>query len=631
MGASPILVNGRVYVMGNVNSKERISCLNVHSNGAVVWYQEYAQGLDPRYRKGESPEGPASTPTFDPDTSYLYTLGIDGDLNCWDAGDPNGTNVWHVNLYDTYSIDQRNSGCSTDPTRDYGYCGTPLLFGDNIIIEVGDEVSGNIMAFNKLTGAQAWTSADKHDAGHNCGPVLMDLEGTPCVVSFTVEGLRVMRGDSGHEGKNVAWLSWLMPYNVNCPTPAVQGNTVVLTSTAANSSGKKTTFLQLSLSGGITNQWTGQRQAYICSPVIHEGYVYMADMMLHCIEFATGNFVWEGGSLSYQNNGSLLVTGDDKVIAWGYNTLILAETAKNSPSKYTELAKITSAIASGNSYCHPHVVLAEGWLLVKDKMGKIAGYQVGTPDDTTAPTISLVGAGCSNEAIIVFSEAVEQTSAENPANYGINHCISVTGATLGVDLRTVTLTCSSLSEGITYVLTVSGVQDLATPANTIADGSVTAFEYISGVVLDGLLAHWPMEEGTGGSTENVTGGGWNGTISGAAWTGDGKYGNALDFDGSDDYVDTGTWSISGSALTVALWLKADDFGVGDARLFSKATGTGEQDHYWMLSTVSSGGTKLRFRLKTGGTTTTLIAGSGNLATGVWTHAAIVYNGTAMKS
>ena len=104
-----------------------------------------------------------------------------------------------------------------------------------------------------------------------------------------------MRADSGHEGENVAWLSWLMPYNVNCPTPAVEGNTIVLTSTASYSSGKSTTFLQLSLSGGITNQWTGAKQAFICSPVIHAGYVYMVDASLYCLKFTTGALAWQGG------------------------------------------------------------------------------------------------------------------------------------------------------------------------------------------------------------------------------------------------------------------------------------------------------------------------------------------------
>ena len=50
----------------------------------------------------------------------------------------------------------------------------------------------------------------------------------------------------------------------------------------------------------------------------------------------------------------------------------------------------------------------------------------------------------------------------------------------------------------------------------------------------------------------------------------------------------------------------------------------------MLSTIGSGGTKLRIRLRTDGSTSTLLATSGNLVPGVWTHAAIVYDGATMR-
>ena len=49
----------------------------------------------------------------------------------------------------------------------------------------------------------------------------------------------------------------------------------------------------------------------------------------------------------------------------------------------------------------------------------------------------------------------------------------------------------------------------------------------------------------------------------------------------------------------------------------------------MLSTINNGGIKLRFRLKTGTTTTTLLASSGTLAVGQWIHVAAVYDGSAM--
>jgi len=107
-------------------------------------------------------------------------------------------------------------------------------------------------------------------------------------------------------------------------------------------------------------------------------------------------------------------------------------------------------------------------------------------------------------------------------------------------------------------------------------------------------------------------------------------GSCLEFDGYNDYIDVGTFDITSNEMTITAWFKADDFDVGDGRIISKAVSEAEQDHYWMLSTISSGGDmRLRSRLKTGGTTTTLIASSGNLFTDVWTHAAFVYNKTHM--
>ncbi|TRZ83605.1 hypothetical protein D4R86_00455 [bacterium] len=84
-------------------------------------------------------------------------------------------------------------------------------------------------------------------------------------------------------------------------------------------------------------------------------------------------------------------------------------------------------------------------------------------------------------------------------------------------------------------------------------------------------------------------------------------------------------------LTLEAWFKADDFDVNDGRIISKATGMQEQEHYWMLSTIKSGDyIRLRFRLKTDGVTTTLIANSGNIQPGQWVHAVAVYDEGSMR-
>ena len=153
-----------------------------------------------------------------------------------------------------------------------------------------------------------------------------------------------------------------------------------------------------------------------------------------------------------------------------------------------------------------------------------------------------------------------------------------------------------------------------------------------------MVAHWEMNEGSDEIATDSSGNGNAGTLSGPTWTiGVGNIGGALHFDGTDDYVDVGTFDvIAGSAgndgLTLAAWFKADSFisTSADNRIISKSTGTSTQNHYWMLSTINSDGVKLRFRLKTDGTTTTLIASSGNIAVGKWVHAVATYDGSNMR-
>ena len=110
----------------------------------------------------------------------------------------------------------------------------------------------------------------------------------------------------------------------------------------------------------------------------------------------------------------------------------------------------------------------------------------------------------------------------------------------------------------------------------------------------------------------------------------GMFSRALQFDGVNDSVDAGTFDVNGRAMTLSAWIKADDFDTHDARIISKAKGTAEQDHYWMLSTIKkSGSIKPRFRLKTNGKTTTLI-GKNDLPVGKWVHVAATYDGSSMR-
>ncbi len=147
-----------------------------------------------------------------------------------------------------------------------------------------------------------------------------------------------------------------------------------------------------------------------------------------------------------------------------------------------------------------------------------------------------------------------------------------------------------------------------------------------------LIAHFTFDDGT---AVDDSGNANDGTISGALPS-PGKVGaKSLGFDGVDDHVDVGPiLNYPTESVSVAAWFSSDalaNCGSFDCRIASKATDTSESEHYLMLSTVKIGGdVRLRFRLKAGGTTQTLIASVGNIQNGVWYHVAATYDGATMK-
>jgi hypothetical protein len=78
----------------------------------------------------------------------------------------------------------------------------------------------------------------------------------------------------------------------------------------------------------------------------------------------------------------------------------------------------------------------------------------------------------------------------------------------------------------------------------------------------GLVGYWKVDEGAGPTAYDSSGNNNNGIVYGASWTG-GKVGNALSFDGVNEYVDCGTGSslMPTAGITLEAWVKANDVSV----------------------------------------------------------------------
>jgi outer membrane protein assembly factor BamB len=365
-GSSPLVAGGRVYCLGWEGGKETVRCLDA-ATGEQLWAASYDAPRYGRHHEGDEGlySGPCSTPEYDPDTGLLYTLGIDGDLNCWDTRD-RGKKVWGFNLYDRFRAGKRPR-IGRSPRRDYGYTSSPLVLGDRLLVEVGSG-DGNLVAFGKRTGERLWASRCDDPAGHTAGPVPLTVEGVPCVAVLTLFRLVVVRLDAGHEGEAAAEYLWATDFGNNVAGPAAHGDCVLVTSAYNHVAICK---LRITLRGA-EKLWERPYASKVCTPVVYGGHVYWSWHTVKCLDWETGELTWEGGR--FGDPGSCVVTGDGRlVVLGGQGRLALVETADRSPTKYAEVAA-RDGIFHDSAW--PHVVLSGGRLYCKDRRGNLVCFPV---------------------------------------------------------------------------------------------------------------------------------------------------------------------------------------------------------------------------------------------------------------
>jgi hypothetical protein len=76
------------------------------------------------------------------------------------------------------------------------------------------------------------------------------------------------------------------------------------------------------------------------------------------------------------------------------------------------------------------------------------------------------------------------------------------------------------------------------------------------VIVPGLVAAYAFDEGGGTAVADTSGNGHSGTLNGAAWSTQGKFGNALSFDGINDWVTINSTSMLDltTGMTLEAWV-----------------------------------------------------------------------------
>ncbi len=137
----------------------------------------------------------------------------------------------------------------------------------------------------------------------------------------------------------------------------------------------------------------------------------------------------------------------------------------------------------------------------------------------------------------------------------------------------------------------------------------------------GLVAAYTFDEGTGTTVGDASGNGNVGTISGATWTTQGRFGQALVFDGAGARVtvaDSPSLRLT-SGMTLEAWVKPSTVSTGWRDVIYKGN-----DNYFLEATSSNNG------LPGAGGTFGEAYGAAPLPVNTWSHLAVTYDGATLR-
>lgn len=215
-------------------------------------------------------------------------------------------------------------------------------------------------------------------------------------------------------------------------------------------------------------------------------------------------------------------------------------------------------------------------------------------------------------AIFASQNNLGWTAAPGAASYNIKRSAAGGGPydTIAENITTTSFCDTNVTAGVTYYYVVS--------ANTEEGESPDSTEAIPSIV----SAYLKCNETGGTIAFDATGNGYIGTLVNGPIRVAGKFGNAVDLDGTNDYVTLPAGVLNGlTDITVSAWVNLDSASTW-SRVFDFGTG---MSNYMFLT--ASNGSVVRFAIRTPSVGEQIINGTSALPTGVWTHVAVTLSGS----
>jgi PKD repeat protein len=252
----------------------------------------------------------------------------------------------------------------------------------------------------------------------------------------------------------------------------------------------------------------------------------------------------------------------------------------------------------------------------------VIAFSVALPGDTTAPTVTMTAP---TPGTVTGTVTVSANASDNVGIVGVQFLLN--GAPLGAEDTSapysINWNTTGTANGGPYQVSARA-RDAANNQTTATAVSVTVNNPVTG-----LVAAYAFNEGSGTTTQSPSG--LNGTISGATWSTQGKFGNALSFDGVNDSVtvaDANALDLT-TGMTLEAWVFPTAAGGGTWRNVLIKERSGGEVYNLYSNTV--GNVPQVYVVRSAQTGTPLEAsGTAAVPPNAWTHLAATFNGSMLR-
>lgn len=329
--SSVAIADEKIYLTGMKEEKGYLYVLDL--NGKLLKQKEYGKEWF------ESFPGTRSTVTIN--NGKIYLISAMGEIICFNQQSLDI--IWQKNLLSTYEASNITWGINE----------APLIVGDLVIATPGGS-KNNMVALDKNTGKETWTTAGAGDLSAYCSPLYVSDQEIPQVVTMT--GNHII-GVDVKTGKTLWTFNKPNRWSVHANTPIYSKNMLLCTS----GYGAGSVMLKI-IDGGknVTEVWNSPMLDNRIGGMVKIGdYVYGSgdkNRFWFCAN-------WNTGEIKYQEPGGPgnIIANDNMLYYYAERGDLILVTA--TPDKFDEVSSFKITMGTEQHWAHP--VIYKGILYIR--------------------------------------------------------------------------------------------------------------------------------------------------------------------------------------------------------------------------------------------------------------------------